>query len=168
MRTRPLTLSRTALETAARSSDTSAVRRRSSGAAAPEALFRWSLPKGRDFPYAFFYLIAVFAVAWFGGYVPGAIACLLTMVALPLAAAPGFRLAKLDPSRLICLSGVSLLVSAVAQAQRAARELCASQRELDRRVQSRTQDLAERWRLWNRKSRSTRKPNRNSRRSWSA
>ncbi len=37
--------------------------------------------EGRGFPYAFFYLIAVFAVAWYGGYVPGAIACLLTTVA---------------------------------------------------------------------------------------
>ena len=36
------------------------------------------VPKGIDFPYAFFYLIAVFAVAWFGGYAPGVVACLLT------------------------------------------------------------------------------------------
>ena len=65
------------------------------------------LPKGHDFPFAFLYLIAVFAVAWFGGYVPGVIACLLTMVGIPLAATPGFRLAKLDLSRLGFLVGVS-------------------------------------------------------------
>ena len=35
------------------------------------------LPKGTDFPYTFFYLIAVFVSAWFG-YIPGALACLLT------------------------------------------------------------------------------------------
>src|SRR5437016_2333967 len=44
----------------------------------------------RDFPFAFFYLIAVFVVAWFGGYIQGVVACLLTMVALPLAVIPGF------------------------------------------------------------------------------
>src|SRR5258708_14522838 len=27
-----------------------------------------ALPKGNDFPFAFFYLIAVFIVAWYGGY----------------------------------------------------------------------------------------------------
>ena len=101
------------------------------------------LPKGHDFPFAFLYLIAVFAVAWFGGYVPGLIACLLTMVGIPLAATPGFRLAKLDLSRLGFLVGVSLLVSAVAYAQKRRREvLRQANDELDRRVKSRTEDLA--------------------------
>ena len=101
------------------------------------------LPKGHDFPFAFLYLIAVFAVAWFGGYVPGVIACLLTMVGIPLAATPGFRLAKLDLSRLGFLVGVSLLVSAVAYAQKRRREvLRQANDELDRRVKSRTEDLA--------------------------
>jgi signal transduction histidine kinase/ActR/RegA family two-component response regulator len=101
------------------------------------------LPKGSDFPYAFFYLVAVFVVAWFGGYISGVISCLLTMVALPAAVVPGFRLAALDLSRLALLSGVSLLVSAVANAQRKRRkELRDANEELDRRVQTRTQDLA--------------------------
>jgi len=71
------------------------------------------LPKGHDFPFAFLYLIAIFVVAWLGGYLPGVIACLLTMVGVPLAAVPGFRLEKLDLSRLGLLAGISLLVSAV-------------------------------------------------------
>src|SRR5678815_514800 len=81
------------------------------------------LPKGHDFPFAFLYLIGVFVVAWFGGYLPGVIACLLTMVGVPLAAVPGFRLAKLDLSRMGLLVGISLLVSAVAHAQRRRREI---------------------------------------------
>ena len=52
--------------------------------------------------------------AWFGGYVPGALTCLITMVGIPLLATPGFRLRSVDPSRLILLIGVSVLVSLVA------------------------------------------------------
>src|SRR5882724_3649916 len=58
------------------------------------------VPKKTDFPYAFFYLIAIFVTAWFGGYVPGAIACVITMVGIPWLAAPGFRLTSVDPARL--------------------------------------------------------------------
>jgi signal transduction histidine kinase/ActR/RegA family two-component response regulator len=101
------------------------------------------LPKGYDFPFPFFYLLAVFAVAWFGGYLPGGIACVLTMVGIPLVATPGFRLAKLDLSRLGLFVGVSLLVSAVAHAQRRHREILRQTNdELDKRVRSRTEDLA--------------------------
>jgi signal transduction histidine kinase/ActR/RegA family two-component response regulator len=112
-------------------------------ALALQAILQLMLPKGTDFPFSFFYLIAIFVVAWFGGYLSGTAACLLTMVALPAAAVPGFRLATLDFSRLALLIGVSLLVSAVANAQRRRRkELHEANEELDRRVQSRTQDLA--------------------------
>jgi signal transduction histidine kinase/CheY-like chemotaxis protein len=108
-----------------------------------QAILQLFMRKGTDFPFSFFYLIAIFVVAWFGGYLSGAAACLLTMVALPAAAVPGFRLAALDFSRLALLIGVSLLVSAVANAQRRRRkELHQANAELDRRVQSRTQDLA--------------------------
>ena len=113
-------------------------------ALALQAILQLMLPKGTDFPFSFFYLIAIFVVAWFGGYLSGTAACLLTMVALPAAAVPGFRLAALDLSRLALLIGVSLLVSAVANAQRRRRkELHQANEELDRRVQSRTQDLAQ-------------------------
>jgi signal transduction histidine kinase/CheY-like chemotaxis protein len=102
------------------------------------------VPKGVDFPYAFFYLIAVFAVAWFAGYGPGAIACLLTVVGLPLATAQGFRLTSIDPSRVIVFMGVSLLISKVSLDQQRARSLLrAANDELEQRVKSRTRDLAQ-------------------------
>jgi signal transduction histidine kinase/CheY-like chemotaxis protein len=100
------------------------------------------LPRSVDFPYAFFYLIAIFVVAWWAGYLPGAAACLLTMVVLPWAITPGHRLPHIDPSRLIVLLAVSLGVSGVADAQRRIREaLRRANDELDLRVQERTQDL---------------------------
>src|SRR5882762_8365428 len=96
----------------------------------------------KDFPYAFLYLIAVFVVAWFGGYIPGVVACLLTMVAIPLAVVPGFRIAGIDPNRLILFVGVSLLVSRVADVQRRARENLRHANDLlEERVRSRTLDL---------------------------
>ena len=100
--------------------------------------------KGVDFPYAFFYLLAVFAVAWYGGYVPGAIACLLTGVGLPLALTHSFRGADVDPTRIVIFIGVSLLISRVSLGQRRARGILSdANEELDKRVQSRTQDLAQ-------------------------
>ena len=96
------------------------------------------------FPYALFYLVAVFAAAWLGGYGPGAIACVLIMVGLPMAAIPHFRLAQLDGSRLLLLLGVSFAISGVAHAQRRSREaLRRVNQDLDQRVQMRTKDLAQ-------------------------
>jgi signal transduction histidine kinase/CheY-like chemotaxis protein len=101
------------------------------------------VPKNSDFPYVFFYLIAIFVTAWFGGYVPGALTCLITMIGIPLLATPGFRLRSVDPNRLILLIGISALVSLVAQSQRKKRDqLREANDELDRRVQIRTQELA--------------------------
>ena len=102
------------------------------------------VPKGFDFPYAFFYLIAVFAVAWFAGYGPGAIACLLTMVGIPLATTHSFRLTSIDPSRVIIFMGISLLISKVSRDQQRARKMLRSANdELELRVNSRTRDLAQ-------------------------
>lgn len=101
------------------------------------------ISKERDFPYAFFYLFAIFVVAWFGGYGPGVVGSLLTMVALPWAAVPGFRLANLEFSRLILLIAVSLIVSKVAKSQRRSREVLSQMNaELEGHVQRRTADLA--------------------------
>jgi signal transduction histidine kinase/ActR/RegA family two-component response regulator len=100
------------------------------------------LPKEVDFPYAFFYLIAIFVVAWWAGYLPGVAACLITMVGLPWSLAPGLHFPKVDPSRMVLLLAISLGVSGVADAQRRIREaLRKSNAELDRRVQERTADL---------------------------
>jgi len=100
------------------------------------------LPKGYDFPSALLFLIAIFVVAWFGGYGPGAVGCVLTM-SLPFFTKHGFQLAKLDLGRLGLLIAIYLLVSWVAQTQRRSRVILRQANdELDRRVQSRTEDLA--------------------------
>ena len=101
------------------------------------------LPKGVDFPFVLVYLTALFAVAWFGGYVPGAMACLLTLVGLPLAATPGFRFTGAVAGQLALVLTLSLVISLVAQTQRRKREVLIHADELDRRVQSRTAELAQ-------------------------
>jgi signal transduction histidine kinase/ActR/RegA family two-component response regulator len=99
------------------------------------------LPKGADFPYAFFYLIAIFVVAWRFGYWPGVAACLLTLIGLPWSLAP-HHFPKIDPGRTVLLLGVSLGISGVAHSQRRMRQaLRQANEELDQRVQERTTDL---------------------------
>ena len=100
------------------------------------------LPKAYDFPNALLFLVAIFVVAWFGGYGPGAIGCVLTM-ALPLFAKSGFHLARLDLGRLGLLIALSFLISWVAQTQRRSRTILRQANDaLDKRVHSRTEDLA--------------------------
>jgi PAS domain S-box-containing protein len=100
--------------------------------------------KNSDFPYVFFFLFAIFVTAWIGGYVPGVLTCLITMVGIPLLATPGFRITSVDPSRLVLLIGVSVLVSLVANSQRKKRDqLRQANDQLDQRVQARTQELAQ-------------------------
>jgi signal transduction histidine kinase/ActR/RegA family two-component response regulator len=99
------------------------------------------LPQAYDFPSALLFLVAIFVVAWFGGYTPGAIGCVLTM-ALPLLAKAGSGF-KMDFGRLGLLIALSFLVSWVAQTQRRSRMILRQTNdELDKRVQSRTEDLA--------------------------
>ena len=95
-----------------------------------------------------FYLIAVFVTAWFGGYAPGAIACLITMAGLPLAVSSSvFGLASIDTEAgsILFIAIVSLLISKVAAnaAARATKSFAPRNDELDKRVRSRTQDLAQ-------------------------
>jgi signal transduction histidine kinase/ActR/RegA family two-component response regulator len=97
------------------------------------------LPKAYDFPSALLFLVAIFVVAWFGGYGPGAISCVLTM-ALPLL---GKSSSTMDFGRLGLLIALSLLISWVAQTQRRSKTILRQANdELDKRVQSRTEDLA--------------------------
>jgi signal transduction histidine kinase/ActR/RegA family two-component response regulator len=102
------------------------------------------LPKGHDFPFAFLYLIAVFGVAWVGGYGPGVLCCLLTTIVLEAAASHAFRPVNVDLSRLAVFVAVSLLVSKVARTERRARTLLGQANdELDQLVQSKIKDLRE-------------------------
>src|SRR5262249_55944193 len=113
------------------------------GALIAQGVLQNVLPKGSDFPYAFFYLMAAFACAWYGGYVSGAVACLFTMVGLPLLTVHFSQMPPVDISRLAIFLAVSLLISRLAQTQKRAREVLRSaNNELDRRVQERTGELA--------------------------
>jgi signal transduction histidine kinase/ActR/RegA family two-component response regulator len=108
------------------------------------------LPNGFDFPYAFFYLIAVFVAAWFGGAVPGVIGCLITMVGLPLASGHGLAVTPADFSRLFVFLLVSLGISHVARTQRRAQDVLSDANdalqhtnvELDHSVQGSREELA--------------------------
>lgn len=101
------------------------------------------VPKGYDFPNALLFLMAIFVTAWFAGYVPGAIGCLLTMAGLPALVTRSFQFGKVDFGRLGFLVAISLLISWVAETQRRRKELLRQANdELDQRVQSRTADLA--------------------------
>lgn len=102
------------------------------------------LPKGFDFPYPFFYLIAAFATAWFGGYWPGVIACLITMVGLPLAGNHALHMAAVDLSRLFVFILISLSISRLADGQRHARDILSDANDvLDKRVKGSREDLAQ-------------------------
>jgi signal transduction histidine kinase/ActR/RegA family two-component response regulator len=113
------------------------------GALAIQFVLAWMLPKGADFPYVVLYQAAMILVAWFGGYIPGAIACVFTLVGLPFLLKPGFRLAEVSPGQVFLVLILSLLISLVAQTRRRKREVLVRADELDRRVQERTAELAQ-------------------------
>jgi len=108
-----------------------------------QILVGWMLPKGVDFPYVVLYLTALCLTAWFGGYVHGVMACLLTMVGLPFALQPNFRLASVAPGQVTLVLILSLVISLVARTQRRKREVLIHADELDRRVRERTAELAQ-------------------------
>jgi signal transduction histidine kinase/ActR/RegA family two-component response regulator len=112
-------------------------------ALASQIAISWMLPKGVDFPFVVLYLTAICLAAWFGGYVPGVIACLLTMVGLPFALQPGFKLSSVAPGQVTLVLILSLVISLVAQTQRRKREVLIHADELDRRVRERTAELAQ-------------------------
>jgi signal transduction histidine kinase/ActR/RegA family two-component response regulator len=101
------------------------------------------LPKGVNVPFVVLYLAAICLTAWFGGYVPGVIGCLLIMIGLPFALTPGFRLSSVAPGQVALVLILSMVISLVAQTQRRKREVLVHVDELDKRVQSRTAELAQ-------------------------
>lgn len=101
------------------------------------------LPKHAQFPYAFFYLIGVFAVAWYAGYVPGVVTTVLVMVVLPDLVAHRIDLSKFD-SKLYMMLALSVLISKVAAGQQHLREvLQEANDDLEDRVNQRTSELGE-------------------------
>ncbi len=102
------------------------------------------LPKSiTDVPFTILYLSALSLVAWFGGYVPGAIACLLTFVGLPWAFTKGFHMTGVIVGQVALVVVLSLGVSLLAQSLRRKRAALIHVSELDREVQNRTADLAQ-------------------------
>jgi hypothetical protein len=54
------------------------------------------IPKERDFPYAMFYLSGLIGVAWLGGYGPGALGVVLTIVGIPALTSQTFSPSAID------------------------------------------------------------------------
>jgi signal transduction histidine kinase/ActR/RegA family two-component response regulator len=102
------------------------------------------VPKTTDFPYVLLYLVAIIATAWYGGYLPGVLGCVLTMVGLPSLVSHSLKLSLIDLTRLAALSGISLLVSRVSYSQLGRRAvLVHAKDELDQKVRQRNEDLAQ-------------------------
>lgn len=107
-----------------------------------QILISWVMGKGANFPFVILYLAAMGTTAWFGGYVPGVIACLFTMIGLPFALTPGFRLSNIAPGQVILVVILSIVLSLVAQTHRRKRAALVHVDELDKMVRSRTAELA--------------------------
>ena len=88
------------------------------------------------------YLLAIMASAWWGGYVAGVAACLLTFYGAAAIFIPGFHPSKVDPNRLGLTVLVGILVSRVAAVHRKSEELLRhANDDLEERVRRRTAEL---------------------------
>ncbi|HYA18107.1 MAG TPA: response regulator [Bryobacteraceae bacterium] len=58
---------------------------------------------GLHFPYSFLYVISAGISAWYGGYIPGLLACLIPIVILPLALRPFYPTQPINVTGLIQL-----------------------------------------------------------------
>jgi signal transduction histidine kinase/ActR/RegA family two-component response regulator len=102
-----------------------------------------TVDKGQNFPYALFYLVAIFVTAWIGGYIPGVIGTLITTVGIPTLTTGAFHFTSAEVSRVGLVVAVSLVISKVANVQRSSKAaLRVANQELDQRVQERTLDLS--------------------------
>jgi PAS domain S-box-containing protein len=90
----------------------------------------------------FSFLLAIMASAWWGGYGPGIVSCLISMFAIPYLFVPKFAISKVDLSRLLLVLIVSILVSRIASGRKKAEEALRRANEiLDERVRQRTREL---------------------------
>jgi PAS domain-containing protein len=97
------------------------------------------------YAYAFLYLIAVFISAWKGGFGPGILASLGTLILVPYLFTPGFALAKIEIGRSALLLACSVVVSGLAHNRRRAEAaLRQANEQLEERVSQRTKELSQR------------------------
>ncbi len=88
------------------------------------------------------YLVAVMASSWWGGYIPGVIACLLGMFAVPYIFNPQFDPSATSLSRTVLVLMVSLLISRVSQNRDQAEAALRDANEtLDDKIRLRTAEL---------------------------
>ncbi len=87
------------------------------------------------------FLLAIMASAWWGGYVPGILSCLLAVFVVPYALVPHFHPSP-EPTRIILVLLISVLISRVAQGRNRTEALLRQANEnLDERVRQRTTEL---------------------------
>lgn len=88
------------------------------------------------------YLVTIMAIAWWGGYGPGIVGCLLGLFAAPFVFTSNFNPGKVDLGRAVLVLIVSALISRVAEGRRKAEEaLREANEQLDARVRERTEEL---------------------------
>lgn len=88
------------------------------------------------------FLLVIMGSAWWGGYVPGILSCLLSLFVVPYALTPHFQPMKVDPIRVLLILLVSVLISRVAQSRnRVESALREANESLDERVRQRTAEL---------------------------
>ena len=88
------------------------------------------------------FLVAIMACSWWGGYIPGIVACLIGVLGLPYLFTANFHLSRVDPSRVFFVLLVSVLISRVAHNRNRIEELLRKSNEnLDEKVRERTAEL---------------------------
>jgi signal transduction histidine kinase len=91
---------------------------------------------------AFAFPVAVLASAWWGGYGPGIMACLLCFSVIPTLLLPKFSITSIDPARFALTILLSLLVSRVASSRRQVEStLLEANKQLEQKVRDRTVEL---------------------------
>ena len=87
------------------------------------------------------YLVPALASAWWGGYGPGVLACLLGLLGAPYFFSPGFNVLHVDLTRAALVLLVSVLISRVAEGRRKIEEALRHANEhLDSRVRAASVD----------------------------
>jgi signal transduction histidine kinase len=92
----------------------------------------------------FIYILAILIGAWYG-YGPGLLIAFLVSAVLPFLFRPGFSLGQINLVALSCYACIAVVVTRITNAQRRAEhQLRALNADLERRVQEKTAELAQR------------------------